>query len=126
MPSAAATQLPAALTSARAARAFIRDSLGSLVDPDVLDTVELLTSEVVTNALLHAGAAPVVALTRPGGRIRVSVEDSSTHWPVRRNVAPTAIAGRGVALVDALASSWGVELLPGAGKRVWFEVSDLH
>ena len=53
---------------------------------------------------------------------RVSVEDPSVRWPVRRDVNADALSGRGVALIDMLASAWGVEGLGEDGKRVWFEV----
>ena len=121
----ASAQLPAALSSAGAARTFVRDALRTTVEADVLETVELLTSELVTNALLHASAAPIVAVTHPSGTVRISVTDSSPQWPACRSVPVTALSGRGVALVDALASAWGVERVA-EGKRVWFEIRGLH
>ena len=87
----------------------------------VADTVVLLTSEVVTNAIVHAGAAPclVVRLTR--GRVRVEVLDQHADVPVRRHPGPMAVGGRGMEIVDQLARDWGVEHVRN-GKRVWFEV----
>lgn len=86
----------------------------------------LLTSEVVTNAVLHAGPHPVgeemvmgVACDR--GVIRVEVGDHTSSLPVTRHNGDES-GGRGLPLLDALASAWGV-MPRNAGKVVWFEVS---
>jgi anti-sigma regulatory factor (Ser/Thr protein kinase) len=118
----AAAFLPPHLASARHARSFVRSAIEPLVPGEAADTVELLTSEVVTNALLHARTAPRVTVAGREGAVRVAVEDGDPTWPVRRTVPPYAVSGRGIGLVDELASAWGVEALPSAGKRVWFEV----
>ncbi len=118
----AAAVLPPDLASAREARSFVRVAVEPLLPAETLDTVELLTSEVVTNALLHAGAAPVVTVDGREGAVRVTVADENPFWPVRRYVPETALCGRGMALVDELASAWGVEAVSPSGKRVWFEV----
>jgi anti-sigma regulatory factor (Ser/Thr protein kinase) len=81
----------------------------------------LLVSELVTNALLHARSAPTVELTRDGDRVRVAVCDDSPVAPRRRQYATDAATGRGIALVDHLATEWGSERV-GDGKCVWFEL----
>ncbi len=81
----------------------------------------LLTSEVVTNAIVHAGAAPSLVVRFARGRVRVEVHDQHQDVPVRRPLNPLAASGRGMAIVDQLAREWGVEHVPD-GKRVWFEV----
>lgn len=91
------------------------------VNDRVTDTVALLTSEVVTNAIVHAGAAPGLVVRLSRGRVRVEVHDQHTDVPVRRHPEPLAVSGRGMAIVDQLAREWGVEHMPD-GKRVWFEV----
>lgn len=91
---------------------------------DVQRVVGLLTSEVVTNAVRHGpiGGMVDVRVSATGDRLRVSVRDESPQRPIRLEPDPTALAGRGVLLVDRLASDWGVEPESGA-KTVWFEVS---
>ena len=109
-------------TSVGAARRFVRDVLMSRQVPDgVVDTVELLTSEVVTNAIVHADSGPVLVVRILRGRVRVEVQDTSPSVPVRRFVGPMAPSGRGMAIVDELSRDWGVEHVP-QGKRVWFEL----
>ena len=87
-----------------------------------LDTVELLTSEVVTNAVVHAGSSPIVEVTAESGTVRISVQDQNPTWPMPRDVAPDATSGRGMVLVDVMADGWGVERIADDGKRIWFEV----
>lgn len=107
------------------------------VNVRVVETVELLTSELVTNAIIHAArspafhhpagsllghpAGPVLVVRLGSGKVRVEVHDGSPSVPVRRYPEPLDLSGRGVAIVDELAKDWGVEHLPN-GKRVWFEV----
>ena len=82
----------------------------------------LLTSEVATNAVLHAGGdfeVHVELLENEG--IRVSVRDRSPHLPQRRVTTLDATTGRGLHLVDSLATAWGVDDHAN-GKVVWFEV----
>lgn len=87
----------------------------------VAETVELLTSEVVTNAIVHANAAPSLVVRLGRGRVRVEVHDQHGDVPVHRRPDPLASSGRGMEIVDQLAREWGVEHVPN-GKRVWFEV----
>ncbi|WP_432484453.1 ATP-binding protein [Kineococcus esterisolvens] len=88
--------------------------------------VELLTAELTANAVLH-GRSPVrLDLERTGEGVRVAVHDAEPTPPVRRSVGPEATGGRGVALVDLLSSSWGVEQRGAggaSGKTVWFTVT---
>ena len=85
-------------------------------------TVELLTSEVVTNALVHAQSAPNLCVSLGGDRVRVVVQDDSSAVPQRRLLDRAAASGKGLVIVDELAGAWGVEHVP-HGKRVWFEVA---
>ncbi len=114
--------LPADLASAREARDFVRSMVRPRLADDAVDVAELLTSEVVTNALLHARDGPRLFVGVRAGAVRVTVEDSDPAWPRRRHVPPESVSGRGIALVDELASEWGVERMPENGKRVWFEI----
>jgi anti-sigma regulatory factor (Ser/Thr protein kinase) len=102
----------------------VRDALeDSAVGTDVVETVELLTSEVITNALVHARSAPKLAVHVGGRSVRVEVADVSPVVPIRRNIDENALSGRGIAIVDSLASEWGVTGLSSRGKTVWFEVA---
>lgn len=117
------TTLSAHPTSVGSARRFVRDVLSSRqVGDQVVETVTLLTSEVVTNALVHARSGPELVVRLHGDTVRVEVHDRSPAVPVRRTIELDAPSGRGMVIVDQLAREWGVEHVP-TGKRVWFEVS---
>lgn len=83
--------------------------------------VELLTSELVTNAILHAGSSCVLIVRVENQRVRVEVEDSSRVVPIKRDSPLLSTSGRGMAIVDHVAQDWGVDHTA-AGKRVWFEI----
>ena len=89
----------------------------------VSETVQLLVSEIVTNAILHARSRVLLTVRVIAKRIRVEVIDNSSQHPVRQRVPDDAAAGRGMAIIDTLASSWGVDDVSSARKRVWFEVA---
>lgn len=111
-------------TSVGAARRFVRDVLMSRqVAGSVVDTVELLTSEVVTNAIIHGRSGPLLAVDVSDRAIRVAVGDGSPELPVRRLGRPDDVSGRGVLIVEELATSWGVVRERNGSKRVWFEVA---
>ncbi len=111
-------------TSVGAARRFVRDVLKTRrVDDGVVDTVELLTSEVVTNAIVHARSGPQLAVEVNDGVVRVAVRDLGPGLPVRRLGRLDDLSGRGVVIVEELATAWGVERERNGGKRVWFEVA---
>lgn len=111
-------------TSVGAARRFVRDVLMSRQVADgVVNTVELLTSEVVTNAIVHGRSGPQLVVAMEDDVIRVSVGDISPDLPVRRLSHLDDVSGRGVVIVEELASAWGVQRQRGGGKQVWFEVA---
>jgi len=110
-------------TSVGAARRFVRDVLMSRQVPDgVVDTVELLTSEVVTNAIVHGKSGPQLAVEVDAHVVRVAVRDLAADLPVRQHGHLDDVSGRGVIIVEKLASAWGVERESNGAKRVWFEV----
>ncbi len=110
-------------TSVGAARRFVRDVLKTRqVDDGVVGTVELLTSEIVTNAIIHAQSGPQLAVEVQGDLVRVAVRDLSPALPVRRLNRVDDVSGRGVVIVEQLASAWGVDRERNGAKRVWFEV----
>jgi DNA-binding NarL/FixJ family response regulator/anti-sigma regulatory factor (Ser/Thr protein kinase) len=106
--------------SAGRARAFARDLIGD--DSAVLETVQLLLSELVTNAVLHAASEPKVAIQVLRDRVHIEIVDSSTGSATPRAAGRKDESGRGLGIVDALAQSWGTTPLPD-GKVVWFDVA---
>jgi anti-sigma regulatory factor (Ser/Thr protein kinase) len=107
--------------SPRDARRWVRDWLLGLGRDDVEGNIQLLVTEVVTNALLHACTPIRVTLRLEGDCVRVEVADGSTSEPVRRHHSSLATIGRGVALLDDLAQDWGWTVTS-EGKTVWFLV----
>lgn len=118
----ARTALPCDPQSVRAARHFVSDALRDWGQTEQLvDTAELLVSELVSNALLHAHSSVEVVLRYAEDTTRVEVSDTSGRDVVRRRHSLSATTGRGLMLVDQLAAAWGVTRRRG-GKIVWFEV----
>ena len=113
-------QLPPRPASAAEARRFVGRALRS-VDPSTRDVAVLLTSELVTNALLYAQGRITLRIEASERAYRVVVHDESPRPAVPQRASPEATSGRGLALVELLSSSWGVERLDD-GKWVWFEV----
>ncbi|MDX3456927.1 ATP-binding protein [Streptomyces sp. ME02-8801-2C] len=117
-------------SAAREARAEIRKQLeewglagrGDLTDPadELLDVAELLVSELVTNAVLHAASPFRLTVWAAHGVLRCEVTDTGRRTPQVR-CAGVAESGRGMFLVDALARRWGCHQ-EGSGKTVWFEL----
>jgi Histidine kinase-like ATPase domain len=90
-----------------------------------VDDAVLAANELVTNALLYTAGPCVVAgwLTAPRGALRVEVRDpSASMLPPVRPATPDAHSGRGLAIVQQLASRWGVQPNERDGKTVWFEI----
>lgn len=118
--------LEAVVLSPRMARRFVSDTLGPWADIDLIDAAELLVSELVTNAVVHAGSrVRVVIVTDPDrSDVRIEVHDDAREPPRIGSFDLDAISGRGLALVDAMSDRWGIEPDgPAApGKRVWFEL----
>lgn len=103
------------------ARRFVSEVLEDGLPATLVDTAILLTSEVVSNAVLHARSAPTVAVRLASDRVRVEVDDSSPALPVRKHYGIEATTGRGLMLLETLADRWGAERV-GSGKRVWFDL----
>lgn len=111
---------PVAPSLARAAIAAVASGLPSAVVAEA----ELLTSEVVSNAVRHAELDPsqeIVVRIVADGHVRVEVADPGPPFEAHLREPSSDSSGWGLLLVDAVATSWGVER-EGSGKRVWFEV----
>jgi anti-sigma regulatory factor (Ser/Thr protein kinase) len=98
---------------------------GQLTDwglADLVDTVQLLISEVVTNAVRYAPGPIQLSLRLCSSTLRCEVEDASPEAPRRRAAHDESEGGRGLALVDALTDTWRSSSSP-TGKTTWFELS---
>ena len=91
-------------------------------DPELVATAVLLTSEIVTNAVRHSGGAVSVRARCDDHGLRVEVGDSGAGMPRVVEVVEDAISGRGMHLVEALATQWSTTPVDG-GKIVWFELA---
>ncbi|MFG2651090.1 ATP-binding protein [Streptomyces sp. NPDC048436] len=125
------------------ARRWARSRLagsGIGVDEPLAETLILLISELVTNAVVHTGCPAVLRMRLPDspdvaeeaapgaegaaaglGTVRVEVADASARAPRPRHADGDATNGRGLELVDGLADRWGWQA-EGAGKSIWCEV----
>lgn len=86
--------------------------------------LELLSSELLANAVLHGPSQTGVGvqLVVTDDLARVSVSDGAETSPVVMRTDPSALSGRGMAIVEAMSSRWGVEVHEDGGKTVWFEL----
>jgi anti-sigma regulatory factor (Ser/Thr protein kinase) len=114
-------ELPAEPASAARARRFVADVLALWDCDDPYELAALLTSEVVTNAVRYAHQRLQVDVEADGTGVRVATTDDDPRVPRLATVPPEATGGRGLFLVDTLASRWGVDLDP-PGKTVWFDL----
>lgn len=122
-PHRAGIDLAAAPESVRAARAFAAMMLDVWRCDDTDRVVELLTSEIVSNAVRHAtGPIRVEAWLAGDGSLRVGATDDHPGLPVVRDAGPEAEGARGISLVEQLARRWGVDAVDGH-KHVWFEAA---
>lgn len=104
------------------ARRALRELLRPWGGPERSAIAELLTSELVTNALVHTDDDAVLTATVEPDRLRVEVRDFVARRPSPRvPVADDHTNGRGLMLVQSLADAWGVHA-HGVGKAVWFEL----
>jgi anti-sigma regulatory factor (Ser/Thr protein kinase) len=114
---------PAAL-NVRAAREFVAGALEAARFTGDVDTVLLLVSELVTNAVRHAATPFEITVEIEGDSVRVDVIDEDVaHLPRVRNPSPEDTNGRGLLIVDELADGWGSDEVGTGNKAVWFTFS---
>jgi anti-sigma regulatory factor (Ser/Thr protein kinase) len=126
MEAPATLELAPTVRAPRLARAFVADTLAAwAVDAEDGEAVELVVSELVTNAVLHAPDSPTVTLklSMTRGAVRVMVSDRHRGQPSRADLDPWSERGRGVGIVEALSNRWGTEPNGSDGKTVWCELS---
>ena len=114
--------LPPDPSSVKAARAFVMNNLAPSAPPGQREDACLLVSELVTNAVLHARSAVEVTVRTFVDAIRVEVRDEGPGLPQVLGGVDETMAGRGLHIVEELATRWGVEPVAEGGKVVWFEV----
>jgi anti-sigma regulatory factor (Ser/Thr protein kinase) len=112
--------LPATPVAARTARRVVAEQCSSW-DTDVIDTAVLLTSELVTNAVIHGHSDVQLEVRTDGALLRVDVGDENSQLPRQKPTEHDALGGRGLQIVALLATRWGVYDQP-MGKTVWFEL----
>lgn len=114
------TELPAVPASVATARGFICRHLEEHDLVHLEDDVRLVASELVTNALIHAGTAFLVTLRGTPDRVLLTVRDGSSVVPVRPPAGPALEqGGRGLGIVAELSDEWGVVRNHGRAKSVW-------
>jgi serine phosphatase RsbU (regulator of sigma subunit)/anti-sigma regulatory factor (Ser/Thr protein kinase) len=116
--------LPARAASAGGGRQFVAARLAEWQLDHVTDAVLVCVSEVITNAVVHAGSHAELSMRVSRGVLRVDVRDvgASGIPTVRPPATPEDTHGRGLLLVEALSDKWGT-IGEGGSKVVWFEMS---
>lgn len=112
-------ELPAHATSASRARGFVDQRLVEHELQYLVDDVQLVVSELASNALTHARTPFTVTLAAGEQSLLVKVRDGSPRHPVIVDATPLDSAGRGVTLVALLSRDWGVTAHADGGKTVW-------
>jgi anti-sigma regulatory factor (Ser/Thr protein kinase) len=117
--------LPPRLDAVRAARSAL-DALAARLPLEARADLALLTTELVTNSVLHGELPPQARISlrvrEGGGRLRVEVRDEGPGFtPPSHPPAADAVSGRGLMLVDRIARAWGIER--SCGTCVWFELA---
>ncbi len=115
--------LPKKLTSVHLARRFVAERLQEWGLESLQDDALLVTSELAANAVTHAESDCEIRLTLSAASLRIDVGDRGVGTPEPQPHSATEEHGRGLVLVDAVASAWGLDAQPGAGKVVWAELA---
>ena len=105
--------------AARLARGYARAQCAGQAAPTLVEDVELVVSELVTNAMRHGRGEVTMHLEVAPDRVVVGVQDQGAGRPCAREPDHAEMNGRGLALVAILATEWGVRAGPGGGKVVW-------
>lgn len=118
-PTATTLLLEGAVGAAGAARAHVLAVCGAWSVPERLsEDAQLVVSELVTNACLHVGGTVALRVHRRLGGLRIEVQDASPRAPFAADPGPEAESGRGLFIVQALATTWGTAV-DGDAKTVW-------
>jgi anti-sigma regulatory factor (Ser/Thr protein kinase) len=108
--------------SVPAARRFAIEALTDAA-VHILQSVELMVSELATNGVRHGQTSFDLVVERTGDQIRIELTDRGGGTPTMRFPGPDEPTGRGLQIVDMLSERWGVERESASGKTVWFTLS---
>ena len=115
--------VPADPSASATARRFLQEAAADWdLSPDLTEVAQLVVSELVSNAVEHAGTSSTVALELTDDSLRISVRDGSTTQPVPRPLDMVSFRGRGLPLIDRVSRNWGISEHPD-GKTVWATLS---
>ena len=123
------TEIPGGVEAACIARELLSEMFADTMPEPTMHDLHLLTTELVTNAVLHAGAGASDAIelrvANGADAMRVSVTDPGhgEETPHVEEPDPEVPGGMGLYLVEQISSRWGVERLGSGSKRVWFELA---
>lgn len=112
---------PADPQSIPAARHFVAEFLKDVVPEETRDAIEIMVSELATNAIRHAGSGFTLRLYVSDTHVRVEAIDTGPGVPELRSPSPTEPSGRGLRIVQGLAEAWG-QTSTDEGKMVWFTI----
>ena len=118
----ASLPIPPESAAIRTARHFTAEFLRAHGLETLTETVVLLVSELVTNAILHGGPGAELRLVIDSSGVRAEVKDTNVAPPAVKHYSELATTGRGMLIVESLAEAWGTQVQPD-GKVVWFEVA---
>jgi CheY-like chemotaxis protein/anti-sigma regulatory factor (Ser/Thr protein kinase) len=104
------------------ARRFLAERCTEWGCAPAVDDAELVATELVTNALVHASAHCVLRARLAGAVLHIEVEDGGGGTPDVHAADERSEHGRGLLIVSALCSAWGVDMRPSSGKRVWAQL----
>ena len=113
--------LPQDSGAAREARRIVESQLAAWGVDFVRDDLQLIASELVTNALTHADGPVSISLIAAPDHVRIEVSDRGTTAPAVRTPEDDDSHGRGMAIVEMLSRAWGTEVTD-SGKTVWAEI----
>lgn len=119
----ATLDLPHALSSAAAARRFVEQTVTDWDLKALLDDALLVASELTANAVTHANSSCRIRLSLTETAFRIEVVDTGAGTPEPQPSSETSEHGRGLHLIGALTTAWGLEVVPGDGKVVWAELA---
>jgi anti-sigma regulatory factor (Ser/Thr protein kinase) len=120
----AKVELPLRPEAASSARRIVAGVLGAWQLEDLVQDTQLVVSELIGNAYQHASGGQEVELEvlQHGDTVTIRVNDGSSLRPMLRAAADDETTGRGLRIVDAISTRWGVADHEG-GKQVWAEIS---
>jgi CheY-like chemotaxis protein len=116
-------ELPRELTSVRIARTFVAERLAEWGLESIRDDALLVTSELAANAITHADSACRLRVSLTPTTLRIDVIDTGSGTPDVQPPSVTEEHGRGLHLVAAVTTAWGLEMVPDDGKVVWAELA---